>query len=75
MRLMTTKTAEFLELCSIFPLAPIENDDSYQAALEILDRLFALDDRRTQDQLDYFRALAQITSEYEMTSQARNSPP
>ena len=71
----TTKNSEFLELCSRFPLAPIENDDSYQAALEILDGLFALDDRRTQDQLDYFRALAQLTSEYEMTSKSRNSPP
>ena len=42
-------------MCSKFPLTPIENDGSYQAALEILDRLFALDDRRTQAELDYFR--------------------
>ena len=61
-----TQDPDFLELCSKFPLIPIEDDGWYQAALEILDRLFALDDRRTPAELEYFRALAQMAYEYEM---------
>ena len=41
-----------------FPLKPIEDDGSYRAAVEILDRLFARDDPRTPAELEYFRALA-----------------
>jgi hypothetical protein len=62
----TLQDPEFLELCSRFPLTPIEDHGSYRAALEILDRLFALDDRRTRAELEYFRELAQIAFEYEV---------
>jgi hypothetical protein len=57
---------EFLELCSRFPLTPIEDDGTYQAAIEILDRLFAVDDLRTAAELEYFRKLAQFAAEYEI---------
>ena len=57
---------KFLELSSRFPLKPLEDDDSYQAAINILDRLFAIDDRRTWAEMEYFRELAQIAYEYEL---------
>jgi hypothetical protein len=57
---------EFSEVGSRFPLTPIEDDSSYHAALKILDRLFALDDRQTRAESEYFRALAEIAFEYEM---------
>ena len=60
--------AELSEICSRFPLAPIEDDDSYRAAIEILDRLFERDDPRTPAELEYFRALARMASEYELTN-------
>jgi antitoxin component HigA of HigAB toxin-antitoxin module len=56
---------EFLKLVSKFPLEPIKEDHGYQAAIEILDRLFALDDRRSPAEMKYFRALAQIAYRYE----------
>ena len=54
MGLDSLQDAEFLEICSKFPLTPIEDDDSYRAAIEILDRLFARDDPRTPAELEYF---------------------
>ncbi len=57
-------------ICSKFPLNPIEDDGSYRAAVEILDRLFARDDPRSPAELEYFRALAQTASEYEMITLA-----
>ena len=70
MDLDNMQVTEFLDLCSNFPLAPIEDEGSYSAALEILDRLFALDDLRTPAELEYFRALAQMASEYETAALA-----
>lgn len=58
--------AELPEICSKLPLAPIEDDDSYRAAIEILDRLFERDDPRTPAELEYFRTLARMASEYEI---------
>ena len=57
--------AELLEICSKFPLAPIQDDVSYRAAIEILDRLFERGDLRTPVELEYFRMLAQMASDYE----------
>ena len=64
-------SAEFLELSSRFPLKPIEDDGSYKAAIEILDRLFAVDDLRTAAETQYFRRLAQFAAEYEMKSNSK----
>jgi hypothetical protein len=61
---------EFSDVSSRFPLTPIEDDGSYQAAVEVLDRLFELDDRQTHAESEYFRALAQIAFEYEMRQEA-----
>jgi hypothetical protein len=61
-------TAEFLELVSIFPLSPIVDGQTYQAALEILDRLFVRDECRTPAELDYFRDLASLAFEFEQDS-------
>ena len=65
---------EFRELTSRFPLRPLEDDDSYRAAIEILDRLFALDDLRTRAQREYFRALARIAHEYEVKREMVAAP-
>ena len=56
----------FSDICSSFPLKPIEDDCSYRAAIEILGRLFALDGARTPAELEYFQILANLAYEYEM---------
>jgi hypothetical protein len=56
---------KFWGICSKFPLKPIEDDGSYRAAIEILDRLFALDDPKTPAELEYFQMLATFAYEYE----------
>ena len=73
MGLDNLQDTKFPEICSKFPLKPIEDDGSYRAALEILDRLFALDEARTPAELEYFRTLAQMASEYEMKRDTGNS--
>ncbi len=72
MRVDHMKDAAFSEICSKHPLTPIEDDGTYREALEILDRLFALDDQRTPAELEYFRRLAQLAYEYEMNRCTRN---
>jgi hypothetical protein len=69
----SVNTAEFLELVTTFPLLPIVDDQTYQAALEILDRLFARDERQTPAELDYFRDLASLAFEFEQDSITANS--
>ena len=68
-------TAEFLELLWKFPLSAIEDDRTYRAAIEILDRLFALDDHRTAAEMEYFQELASIASEYEAARLFRKPRP
>ena len=65
---------EFFELTAKFPLMPLEDEASYEAALEILDRIFALDDRRTRAEREYFRALARIAHEYEVKREMIMAP-
>ena len=65
MGLNNLQDAKFSDICSTFPLKPIEDDGSYQTAIEILDRLFALDDPRTPAELEYFQMLAHFAYEYE----------
>ena len=48
-----------------FPLDPLEDDLAYSQAMDILDRLFLLKRDQTQDESDYFRALAHLVHEYE----------
>ena len=67
MSLDNLQDAKFSDICSRFPLKPIEDDGSYQSAIEILDRLFALDVPRTPAENDYFQILANSTSQYERT--------
>jgi antitoxin component HigA of HigAB toxin-antitoxin module len=64
---------EFSEICSKLSLAPIEDESSYRAAVEILDRLFLLDDRRSPVESKYFRILAEMACEYEMRNECMNS--
>lgn len=73
MGLDNMQDTEFRETCSKYPLRPIEDDGSYRAALKILDRLFELDEVRTPAELEYFRTLAQMASEYEMKRDTGNS--
>lgn len=56
---------ELRKLCSRFPLTPIDDDDSYQAALEILDHLFHREERQTRAEAQFFGALADIVFAYE----------
>jgi antitoxin component HigA of HigAB toxin-antitoxin module len=67
MRLDHLLDANFSE----FPLKPIEDDGAYRVAIEILDRLFALDDPKTPAELEYFQTLATSAYEYEMTKKKR----
>jgi hypothetical protein len=66
MGLDNLQDAKFSDICAKFPLKRIEDDGSYRAAIEILDRLFALDDRKTPAEFQYFHALAQLAYDYEM---------
>ena len=50
MSLDELQDAKSSDICSKFPLKPIQDDGSYRAAIEILDRLFALDEPRTPAQ-------------------------
>ena len=70
MRLDNLQDAKFSDICATFPLKPIEDDGSYRAAIEILDRLFALDDPRAPAELEYFQILANLAYEYERTTSA-----
>jgi antitoxin component HigA of HigAB toxin-antitoxin module len=65
MSLDNLQDAKFSDICSSFPLKPIEDDGSYRAAIEILDRLFALDDPRAPAESEYFHVLASFAYKYE----------
>jgi antitoxin component HigA of HigAB toxin-antitoxin module len=65
MGLDNLQDAKSSDICSKFPLKPIEDDRSYRAAIEILDRLFSLDDPMTPAELEYFQMLANLAYEYE----------
>jgi antitoxin component HigA of HigAB toxin-antitoxin module len=65
MGLRNLQYAKFSDICSDFPLKPIEDDRSYRAAIKILDHLFWLDDPRTPAELEYFQMLADLAYEYE----------
>ncbi len=56
---------DYRELVAEFSPGPIQDDQSYRAAIAILDRLFHLDNRRTPAQRTYFRDLARHAHEYE----------
>ena len=73
MSLDNLQGAKFSDICSRFPLKPIEDDGSYRAAIEILDRLFAFDEPRTPAELEYFQMLADFAYEYEMRSEILDS--
>jgi antitoxin component HigA of HigAB toxin-antitoxin module len=73
MRLDNLQDAKFSGICSTVPLKPIEDDSSYRAAIEILDRLFALDDPRTPAELEYFQMLATVAYEYELKTNMASS--
>jgi hypothetical protein len=66
MRLDDLHNPNVSEICSEFPLAAIEDDGSYQAAIEILDRLFALEQPRTPAESDYFQKLTEFVYQYEI---------
>ena len=66
MGLNNLQDAKFSDICSKFALKPIEDEASYRAAIEILDRLFVLDDPRAPAESEYFQMLAAFVCEYEM---------
>ena len=57
---------DFREPVSTLAPAAIEDDRQYRAVIAILDRLFALGDRRTPAESDTFRALARVARDYEI---------
>jgi antitoxin component HigA of HigAB toxin-antitoxin module len=73
MGLDNLQDAKFSDIWSSFPLKPIEDDGSYRAAIEILDRLFALNDPRTPAELEYFQMLAKLAYKYEMKTNTANA--
>jgi hypothetical protein len=72
MGLNNMQDAKFSDICSTFPLKPIEDDGSYRAAIEILGRLFMLDGPRTPAELEYFQMLADFAYEYESDERKTN---
>jgi hypothetical protein len=72
MGLDNLQDAKFSDICSTFPLKPIEDDGSYRAAIEILGRLFMLDGPRTPAELEYFQTLANLAYEYERDERKSN---
>jgi hypothetical protein len=72
MGLDNLQDAKFSDICSTFPLKPIEDDGSYRAAIEILGRLFMLDGPRTAAELEYFQMLANFAYEYESDERKTN---
>ena len=66
MSLDNLQDAKFSDYCSKFPLKAIEDDGSYRAAIEILDRLFALDEPRAPAENEYFQTLADLAYQYEI---------
>ena len=73
MCLNSLRDTKFSDICSTFPLKPIEDDGSYRAAIEILGRLFALDGPRTPAELEYFYMFTNLAYEYEITTNIVNS--
>jgi hypothetical protein len=65
MAIESARHCRFPELVAEFPLTPIADDRSYRSAIKILDRLFARDDHKTPRELEYFRTLAELASNYE----------
>jgi antitoxin component HigA of HigAB toxin-antitoxin module len=59
------KQSCFAELVDTVPLSPIEDERSYERAMQVLDRLFLLKREQNRDEREYFRALAEIVYEYE----------
>jgi hypothetical protein len=68
MRFDDLQDAKFSDICSTFQLQPIEDETAYRAAIEILDRLFALEEPRTPAESEYFQRLAAFAYEYEEAS-------
>ena len=48
------------------PVASIEDVESYEAIIEVLDYLFELGDRRTAGEMAWYRALARLAYHYEL---------
>ena len=63
--------ARYQALVSRFPLKPIRDDRSYRIAMNILDRIFALEVEQTSAERKYFQALAQISHQYEESAGIR----
>ena len=55
----------YLELVRDFPLRPLRDDEQYQRALAVLDRLFERAPLASSDERDYFRVLALLAWDYE----------
>lgn len=70
MAIESARHCRFPELVTEFPLMPIADDRAYRSAIKILDRLFARDDHKTPSEMEYFRTLAELASEYECRNHA-----
>jgi hypothetical protein len=68
MNLDNLQDVRFSDISMEFPLTSIEDEGSYRAAIEILDRLFVLDGPRTPAELEYFQMLANLAYQYERNS-------
>ncbi len=55
----------FRELVAEVPLDPITDERVYQSAIAMLDRLFALGERRSPGETEYVRDLAKLAADYE----------
>jgi len=71
----TTKVSNgYLALIKRFPLRPIRNEESLDAASDIFSELVLKADRKTSDENDYVTVLGRLIREYEEGSQALAPP-
>jgi HTH-type transcriptional regulator/antitoxin HigA len=71
----TTKVSTgYLALIKRFPLRPIRDEESLDAASEIFSELVLKADRKTSDENDYVTVLGRLIREYEEDSQTLAPP-
>jgi len=71
----TTKVSNgYLALIKRFPLRPIRNEESLDAASDVFSELVLKADRKTSDENDYVTVLGRLIREYEEGSQALAPP-
>ena len=70
-----SRIPDFIDLAARFPTGPIADERAYDAAIAVLDRLFALPPARTPAERVCFRALARRARAYERAARPGAAAP